>query len=46
MIYGLFTKGSNDFGGVDITHTGDLAQLFRAVEWQSRGRGFESHLLH
>jgi hypothetical protein len=25
---------------------GDVAQLARALDWQSRGRGFESHLLH
>ena len=25
---------------------GDVAQLARAFDWQSRGRGFESHLLH
>ncbi len=46
MIYGLFKKGSNPFGGVDITNNGDVAQLARAFDWQSRGRGFESHLLH
>ena len=27
-------------------HDGDVAQLARALDWQSRGRGFESHLLH
>jgi hypothetical protein len=25
---------------------GDVAQLARALDWQSRGRGFDSHLLH
>ncbi len=25
---------------------GDVAQLARVLDWQSRGRGFESHLLH
>ena len=25
---------------------GDVAQLARALDWQSRGRGFEAHLLH
>ena len=25
---------------------GIVAQLARALDWQSRGRGFESHLLH
>ena len=25
---------------------GDVAQLARALDWQSRGRGFESLLLH
>ena len=25
---------------------GDVAQLVRALDWQSRGREFESHLLH
>ncbi len=35
--------------GIDIVTTdkiGDVAQLARALDWQSRGRGFESHLLH
>ena len=27
-------------------HNGDVAQLARALDWQSRGRGFESLLLH
>ena len=27
-------------------HFGDVAQLARALDWQSRGRGFDSHLLH
>jgi putative endonuclease len=27
-------------------HYGDVAQLARALDWQSRGRGFDSHLLH
>jgi hypothetical protein len=26
--------------------SGDVAQLARALGWQPRGRGFESHLLH
>ncbi len=25
---------------------GDVAQLARVLDWQSRGRGFEPHLLH
>ena len=29
-----------------INYRGDVAQLARALDWQSRGRGFESHLLH
>ena len=29
-----------------IIFNGDVAQLARAFDWQSRGRGFESHLLH
>ena len=29
-----------------IYYRGDVAQLARALDWQSRGRGFESHLLH
>ncbi len=28
------------------SNQGDVAQLARALDWQSRGRGFESHLLH
>ena len=27
-------------------NNGDVAQLARALDWQSRGREFESHLLH
>ena len=33
-------------GSVDINNNGDVAQLARAFDWQSRGRGFESLLLH
>ena len=29
-----------------LNEIGDVAQLARALDWQSRGRGFESHLLH
>ena len=29
-----------------LHYKGDVAQLARALDWQSRGRGFESHLLH
>ena len=29
-----------------LKENGDVAQLARALDWQSRGRGFESHLLH
>jgi hypothetical protein len=29
-----------------LSKNGDVAQLARAFDWQSRGRGFESHLLH
>ena len=29
-----------------LQNYGDVAQLARALDWQSRGRGFESHLLH
>ena len=32
--------------GSAIGFKGDVAQLARAFDWQSRGRGFESHLLH
>jgi hypothetical protein len=28
------------------THHGDVAQLARALDWQSRGRRFEPDLLH
>lgn len=27
-------------------HIGDVAQLARALDWQSRGRRFEPDLLH
>ncbi len=36
MLYCIFEPKPN----------GDVAQLARALDWQSRGRGFESHLLH
>ena len=32
--------------GAHIEVIGDVAQLARALDWQSRGRGFESLLLH
>ena len=28
------------------TTNGDVAQMARVLDWQSRGRGFEPHLLH
>ena len=34
------------YGQLKIIYNGDVAQLARALDWQSRGRGFESHLLH
>ena len=34
------------FSTIFALHQGDVAQLARALDWQSRGRGFESHLLH
>ena len=34
------------YGQLNKNFTGDVAQLARALDWQSRGRGFESHLLH
>ena len=33
-------------GAVGKKIFGDVAQLARALDWQSRGRGFESLLLH
>ena len=27
-------------------YLGGVAQMARAFDWQSRGRGFDSHLLH
>ena len=41
-----FQKSLNPLGSVDIIKNGDVAQLARAFDWQSRGRGFESLLLH
>ena len=29
-----------------VSQLGDVAQLARALDWQSRGRRFESALLH
>ena len=31
---------------IKLIKFGDVAQLARALDWQSRGRGFESLLLH
>ena len=41
-----FQKSLNPLLSVDIIKNGDVAQLARALDWQSRGRGFESLLLH
>ena len=41
-----FQKKSNPLGSFDIIKNGDVAQLARAFDWQSRGRGFESLLIH
>ena len=35
-------KSLNPLLSVDIIKNGDVAQLARALDWQSRGRGFES----
>ena len=43
MIASLIIK---DFFKLAFPYHGDVAQLARALDWQSRGRGFESHLLH
>ena len=32
--------------GIFASHDGDVAQLARALDWQSRGRRFEPDLLH
>ena len=49
--YFLFPRMQVKFNFPNILCTfdplyGDVAQLARALDWQSRGRGFESHLLH
>ena len=41
-----FQKSLNPLGNANINKNGDVAQLARALDWQSRGRGFESLLLH
>ena len=38
-------RGSNTANTID-KGKGDVAQLARALDWQSRGRRFESDLLH
>ena len=40
------SKKGQTLGSIDIIKNGDVAQLARAFDWQSRGRGFESLLLH
>ena len=51
MVYFCFHRGftperSVRYGrGTNIEIIGDVAQLARALDWQSRGRGFESLLL-
>ena len=42
----VFTRQKNSDFSITFDTTGDVAQLARALDWQSRGRGFESHLLH
>ena len=52
MVYFCFHRGftperSVRYGrGTNIEIIGDVAQLARALDWQSRGRRFESDLLH
>ena len=41
-----FQKSLNPLGNANINKNGDVAQLARALDWQSRGRRFESVLLH
>ena len=43
MIASLIIK---DFFKLAFPYHGDVAQLARALDWQSRGRRFESALLH
>ena len=43
MLFGAMSKEINTFVSEII---GDVAQLARALDWQSRGRRFESALLH
>ena len=43
ILFGAMSKEINTFVSEII---GDVAQLARALDWQSRGRGFESLLLH
>ena len=35
-------KGSNTLGSVQIIRNGNVAQLARVLDWQSKGRGSES----
>ena len=43
ILFGAMSKQINIFVSEII---GDVAQLARALDWQSRGRRFESALLH
>ena len=43
ILFRAMSKEINTFVSENI---GDVAQLARALDWQSRGRRFESALLH
>ena len=43
---GVFSSYTSCSRHIFILINGDVAQMARALDWQSRGRGFESHLLH
>ena len=44
-MFDLVSQGHIKLDQVEIL-AGDVAQLARVLDWQSRGRGFEPHLLH
>ena len=54
MLFAMLTWGMawssakiiNEFFFYYIFFSGGVAQMARAFDWQSRGRGFDSHLLH
>ena len=46
ILFNVFVTFAINYFIFTASLPGDVAQLARALDWQSRGRGFDSHLLH